>query len=98
MSELIKVNYNNERVTTSARTLWEGLEKPYDKFTKWFDKYKDYGFVEEEDYRGVCIKFHTAQGNEVEATDYEITLDMAKQLAMLQKSEKGQCIDNTLLT
>ena len=90
-NELIKVNYDyqNDRITTSARTLWEKLDRPYSKFTKWFDAYKRYGFVENEDYRAVCIKIHTAQGNESTATDYEITLDMAKHLCMLQRTEKG---------
>lgn len=89
MQELIKVNYNNDRITVSARELWEGLGKPYDQFTKWFDAYKIYGFTENEDYRALSIKILTAQGNEVSATDYEITLDMAKELAMLQKSTQG---------
>lgn len=88
MSELIPIN--PDRQTTSARALWEFLDKPYDKFTKWFNQYKDYGFIETEDYRALCIKIHTAQGNDVDAQDYEITVDMAKELAMLQKSEKGQ--------
>lgn len=90
-NELIKVNYDyqNDRITTSARTLWEKLGRPYTKFTMWFDTYKCYGFVENEDYRAMSIKFYTAQGNESTATDYEITLDMAKQLCMLQKTEKG---------
>jgi len=90
VNELIKVNYDVDRQTTSARDLWEFLGRPYEKFTKWFNQYKSYGFTENEDYRAVCIKFHTAQGNEVEAQDYEITIDMAKELAMLQKTERGK--------
>lgn len=90
MNELIKITNHGDKQTTSARDLWEFLGKPYDKFTKWFNQYKDYGFIENEDYRAMCIKFHTAQGNESEATDYEITIDMAKELAMLQKTDKGK--------
>ena len=89
MESLIKVNYDDERPTASARELWEYLERPYDQFTKWFDKYKDYGFMADEDYRALSTKILTAQGNSVDAQDYEITVDMAKELAMLQKSEKG---------
>ena len=35
MSDLIKINYEWEEQTTSARYLWDFLDKPYDKFTKW---------------------------------------------------------------
>lgn len=90
MKELIKVNYDVDRQTTSARDLWEFLGKPYEKFTKWFDAYKGYGFVENEDYGELCIKVHTSYGAEHDATDYEITIEMAKELAMLQKTEKGK--------
>lgn len=90
MNNLIKVNYDSERPTTSARDLWEFLDNPYDKFTKWFDKYKDYGFTENEDFRELCIKVHTSNGASHDATDYEITVDMAKELSMLQRNEKGK--------
>jgi anti-repressor protein len=90
MNDLIKVTYNSDRPTTSARDLWEFLDKPYSQFTKWFDQYKDYGFTENQDFRAISEKFLTAQGNESTRTDYEITVDMAKELAMLQKSEKGK--------
>ena len=90
MNDLIKVTYNSDRPTTSARDLWEFLDKPYDQFTKWFDKYKEYGFATNEDYRELSIKILTSNGAEHDAVDYEITVDMAKELAMLQKSEKGK--------
>jgi anti-repressor protein len=90
MNDLIKVTYNSDRPTTSARDLWEFLDKPYDQFTKWFNQYKEYGFAENGDYRELSIKILTSQGAEHSAVDYEITVDMAKELAMLQKSEKGK--------
>lgn len=92
MKELIKINYTSDKQTTSARSLWEFLDKPYDKFTKWFNKYKEYGFIENQDYRLVCIKIHTnnPKNPETNAMDYEITIEMAKELAMLQKTEKGK--------
>lgn len=92
MNELIKINFNydSDRHTASARDLWEFLDKPYSKFTMWFDKYKEYGFAENQDYKAVSVKFYTAQGNESTAQDYEITVDMAKELSMLQKTEKGK--------
>jgi anti-repressor protein len=90
VNNLIKINYQNDKQTTSARNLWEFLDKPYTKFTMWFDKYKTYGFVENEDYRELSAKTYTSNGASHDATDYEITVDMAKELSMLQKSEKGK--------
>jgi anti-repressor protein len=90
MMDIIKVTYNEDRQTTSARNLWEFLEKPYSKFTMWFDKYKSYGFTENEDYRELSAKTYTSNGAGHSAIDYEITVDMAKELSMLQKTEKGK--------
>lgn len=87
MNELIPIN--QDRQTTSARDLWDFFGKPYTKFTMWFDKYKDYGFTENQDYKAMSAKAYTAQGNEYGYQDYEITVDMAKELCMLQKTEKG---------
>lgn len=87
---LIQVKNNGDRQTVSARTLWEFLDKPYRDFNPWFNKYKDYGFEENQDFRAITIKIVTAQGNQSEASDYEITLDMAKELCMLQRNEKGK--------
>ncbi len=90
MNELIKVTCYSNRQTASARELWEFLGRPYEQFNKWFDQYCQYGFTENQDYRALSIKILTAQGNTVDARDYEITVDMAKELAMLQKTEKGK--------
>jgi len=89
-NEIFKINYDTERPTTSVRDLWEFLGKPYTKFTMWFDKYKDYGFTENEDYRELSVKVYTSNGASHDAVDYEITVDMAKELSMLQKSDKGK--------
>lgn len=49
-----------------------------------------YGFDENVDYRAMAQKRATAQGNETTYVDHEITLDMAKEIAMIQRSEKGK--------
>lgn len=56
----------------------------------WFDKYKKYGFIENVDFQAMSVKFYTAQGNESTAKDYQITIEMAKELCMLQRTEKGE--------
>lgn len=90
MNDLIKVNYDSDRMTTSARSLWEFLEKPHSEFMKWFSRYAEYGFTENEDYRAYRQISRHANGRDYEQTDYEITIDMAKELAMLQKTPKGK--------
>lgn len=87
MSNLIKVNF--ERQTTSARQLWEFLDKPHGEFMKWFHRYCGYGFTENADYGVIDKSVENPQGGRP-ATDYEITIDMAKELCMLQKTEKGK--------
>jgi anti-repressor protein len=89
MNDLIKINYNSERQTTSARDLWEFLERPYGKFTDWFNQYKGYGFTENEDYRSISEISEKPLGGRP-AADYEITIDMAKELSMLARNEKGK--------
>ena len=89
MNELLKVNYDNERITLSARELHEflGIRTQY---TKWFDRMSEYGFYENVDYQAISQKRLTAQGNETTYIDHEITLDMAKEIAMIQRSDKGK--------
>ncbi len=62
MKDLIKVNYEDGRQTTSARSLWEFLEKPWSEFMKWFNQFKEYGFTEGIDYRVFEQSFENYQG------------------------------------
>ena len=84
--ELIKVNENN---TVSARELHEFLEVGT-RFNDWFERMINYGFEENSDFRAITQKRVTAQGNMTTYIDYEITVDMAKELSMIQRSEKGK--------
>lgn len=89
MKELLRINYDAEQPTVSARDLHEGLEIGT-QYTKWFERMCEYGFVENADYRAISQKRLTAQGNETTYTDHEISIDMAKQICMIQRSEKGK--------
>lgn len=97
MHELIKISFESDRQIVSARKLWESLDRPYRQFTDWFHQYKSYGFEENVDYEAITEKFVTAQGNASIRTDYEISIDMAKELAMLQRSEKGKQVRQYLI-
>lgn len=84
----VKVNENQEPVV-SGRALHEGLEIGT-QYTKWFDRMCEYGFEEKQDYIAISQKRLTAQGNETTYTDHVLKLDMAKEIAMLQRSERGK--------
>ena len=89
MTNLIKVTYENERPTVMGRELHEFLESNT-QYTKWFDRIKEYGFYENVDYLAIRQKRRTAQGNETTYTDHQLTIEMAKEISMLQRNEKGK--------
>lgn len=86
---LININTNSEEITLSGRELHEFLEVKT-KYKDWFPRMVSYGFEENIDYRAMAQKRATAQGNETTYIDHEIKLDMAKEIAMIQRSEKGR--------
>lgn len=85
--ELIKITTNeqNEQLV-SARELYDFLELS-ERFSKWWDRMIDYGFVEGIDYTPYQ-KVHPK--NKQEIVDYAIKLDMAKELSMIQRTDKGR--------
>lgn len=88
--ELIKVTTNNNgEQLVSARELHGFLEvkTPY---KKWFDRMCEYGFVENIDFVTVGQKCPIANGGYQESTDHVIKLDMAKEISMIQRTEKGK--------
>lgn len=78
--ELIKV----ENGKVSARELHYFLEIGQD-FTSWFKRMIDYGFEENKDFTLTKIREGRITKNE-----YAITLDMAKEISMIQRTEKGK--------
>ncbi|WP_276686716.1 antA/AntB antirepressor family protein [Ruminococcus callidus] len=92
MTELIKVNYDNaDRPTVSGRELWEALEveTPY---TQWFKRMSEYGFSENVDFALVSQKCETNNPKNpyTTKTDHQLTIPMAKELCMLQRTDKGK--------
>ena len=88
--ELIKVeiNSNNEKCV-SGKELHKVLEIGT-RFDTWFNRMCEYGFVENIDYVTISQKRLTAQSNETTYIDHIIKLDMAKEIAMIQRTEKGK--------
>lgn len=86
MRELITIKQNEAgEQLVSARELHKKLEIS-ERFNSWFDRMLKYGFIENVDYTG-CKIFNTQAKQELD--EYILKLDMAKQICMLQRSEKG---------
>lgn len=88
MNELIKVNYDNDRPTISGRELHEFLEVET-RYNDWFARMCEYGFVEEIDYYSFLSNRVDGKAGKPRQ-DHEMTIDMAKEICMLQRSEKGK--------
>lgn len=63
----------------------------------WFPRMIEYGFVENEDYSQHDKKVQLAQGGYKIKHDWAVRLDMAKHIAMLQRTEKGRIIRQQLI-
>lgn len=89
MNELIKVDYTGERPAVSARELHEFLEveTPYHK---WFPRMCEYGFTENDDYSVTDIFVHNPAGGPQSMKDAAVSIDMAKEICMIQRNEKGK--------
>lgn len=89
MNELIKVNYETDRPTILGRDLHEALEveTPYHK---WFPRMCEYGFSENIDYAVTDKNVHNPNGGKQSIIDHQLTIDMAKEICMIQRSEKGK--------
>ena len=91
MNEIIKVSYQNENPTVLGRELHEALEVKTE-YRHWFPRMCEYGFTESIDYVAIAQKRPTAQGNETTYTDHQLTIQMAEEICMIQRTEKGkQC-------
>lgn len=90
-TELIKIVTNEQgQNCVSARELHEGLEVK-SRFNDWIIKrVTKYGFEENQDFIAVTQKKVTAQGNESTYIDYIITVDMAKELCMVENNDLGK--------
>lgn len=90
MYELIHVNYDDTaRPSVSGRELHEalGVETPYHK---WFPRMCEYGFTENEDFSVTDIFVHNSNGGKQSMMDHQLSIPMAKELCMLQRTEKGK--------
>lgn len=89
MDQLIRINYDTEQPTVSARDLHEQLNIGT-AFKDWFPRMCEYGFEEGKDF---CSKLSetSAKGGRP-SKDADISIDMAKQICMIQRTPEGKQI------
>ena len=89
MNDLLKVNYDTDQPTVSARDLHEKLNIRT-AFKDWFPRMCEYGFEEGKDF---CSKMsETSSKGGRPSKDADISIDMAKQICMIQRSPEGKMI------
>lgn len=87
MNELIKVTTNNnDEQLVSARDLHNFLGIS-ERYSSWFERMLKYGFDENIDFVG-CKTFNALARQELQ--DHSLKIDMAKEISMLQRTEKGK--------
>jgi anti-repressor protein len=85
MDNLIAITEQNGSKAVSARELYSFLEVQT-KFTMWCERMFEYGFEEGKDF--IPILGESKGGRP--STDYALTLDTAKEISMLQRTDKGK--------
>jgi anti-repressor protein len=89
MNQLISTNQNNEgEIIISGRELHEFLEVGTE-YKKWFSRMTEYGFEENINFVRVYQKCRTPGGLQ-DIVDHHIKLDMAKEIAMIQRTDRGK--------
>ena len=95
MQDFIKINMTDaQQPTVSGRELHQALEIKTD-YRKWFPRMCEYGFTEGEDFnpvKNVRVQMEGNRAVEREVDDHQLTIDMAKELCMIQRTDIGRSI------
>ena len=97
MNELITVNFDTQ--TVSARELHKTVGSS-ERFSSWFERQLQFGFVENEDYTTVKVLTEVQNNGGVqerELIDHNLSVDMAKQICMVQKNERARAVRQYLI-
>lgn len=91
MNDLIPISRNDDgTIAVSGRALHTGLDisTPY---AKWFARMAEYGFTAGQDYEDISVPVPSIRSDRAyEQTDHALTIDAAKEIAMIQRTERGQ--------
>lgn len=83
--ELTTIEFKGEDITLSARELHEFLEVKT-AYKDWFPRMCEYGFTEGIDFSSILSESTGGRPS----VNHQITIDMAKQICMIQRNEKGK--------
>lgn len=89
MDELIRINFDSDCPTVSGRELHAALEVGT-KYADWFKRMCDYGFAEGMDYQTCFSNLGSEMHGGQNKMDHQLTIDMAKQLCMIQRTDIGR--------
>ena len=91
MTEIIKIEERNGAQAVSARDLHDALGVKKD-FSSWIkERISKYGFAEYHDFE-VFTEFGENPNGGRPTIEYALSIDMAKELAMVENNEKGRVI------
>lgn len=84
---------DGEGFCIESRTLWKELGKPQAEYQKWIKrKVIDIGFIENTDFEQIDSLVDMHNNSKRKLVDYLLTIDCAKQVAMMQKGQVGMDI------
>lgn len=86
--QLISINYDGEEPSVSARELHKSLGVSK-RFSAWFET-NSQGFIENEDFTSVLSGTVVNNGAHREIQDYSLSVDMAKHICLMSRTEKGK--------
>ena len=96
MKDLIRIERRvvgiEEVTTVNARELWQFVESKQ-QFSDWIKgRIETYGFAQGIDFTVIhkFMKDETAFGGQRKVTEYHLSVDMGKELAMVENNEKGR--------
>lgn len=96
-NEIIVVDCDTQ--TVSARELHKTVGSS-ERFSAWFDRQLQFGFIENEDYTTVKVLTEVQNNGGVqerELVDHNITVDMAKHICMVQRTDKAKEVRQYLI-
>lgn len=89
MNEMVMIEERAGKRTVSARELHEKLEVT-ERFNSWFERMLTYGFIKEVDFTSVKSFAVVNNGAKKPIDEYYLSLDMAKEICMIQRSDIGR--------